>query len=174
MVGIGRRTWAAGRRSLRSARAGQVPAGRWTPCSREGSEMRATWLLPLCLLLPACASAKAGLTSEDVYAREGAYISAAGIYGIEAFPTPSPYHDADNSKGGAGLRIGYRGDNDTAIEFFAEDVRGFNLDSDTDPGVKVELRNLGVAGKLYLTGGRFQPYVLLGAGWSMAIYSEHA
>src|SRR5262245_30851969 len=101
--------------------------------------MRWTGLVAVALLLPACAAPKFSADASD---KEGAYIEAAGIYGSEFFAPSYPFEDESNSGIGGGLRIGYRGASDTAIELFADDARGFELDSFTGESTKVEIRSL--------------------------------
>lgn len=134
--------------------------------------MRWTGLLALCLLLPACASRPSW--SEPASSKEGGYIEAAGIYGVECFQPAYPLGNETNSGIGGGLRLGYRGSEDTAIELFADDARGFQLDSTTGEDTRLELRSLGIAGKIYSDQGSFQPYMLVGAGWASAHFSKRS
>lgn len=132
--------------------------------------MRWTGLLALCLLLPACASSSWTADSS----KEGAYFEAAGIYGSESFAPGFPLGNETNSGIGGGVRIGYRGSQDTAVELFADDARGFQLDSATGEDTRLEIRSLGIAGKMYMIEGAVQPYALVGAGWASAWFSKRS
>ena len=131
--------------------------------------MRWMGLLAFCLLLPACASSS---DPSATVSREGAYLEAAGIRGMEFFGPSAPLGNETNGKFGGGLRVGYRGDKDMALEVFAEDDRGYKLDSTTNESTRLEFRSFGVAGKVYLGGGAVEPYALLGAGAAAARFSQ--
>ena len=90
--------------------------------------MRWIGLLAFCLLLPACASSS---DPSATVSREGTYLEAVGIRGMEFFGPSAPLGNETNSEFGGGLRLGYRGETGTAIEVFAEDNRGYRLDSST-------------------------------------------
>jgi hypothetical protein len=135
-------------------------------------------LLAVCLLLPACASATYAPSKESSgsTSKEGAYFEAAGIYSSEAFRPGFPLSGGTNSHVGAGVRLGYRGDNGTAFELFADDARGYSLDYPTGEDTSVEIRSLGLAGKYYLAEDerKLQPYALLGAGWASVHFSRRS
>jgi hypothetical protein len=135
--------------------------------------MRAISILALCLALPACSSygGRGGdPNAAPAYDRAGFYVSAAALASVQQFKLDDPY-DGGNSDGGAALRLGYRGDGGGAVELFLEDSRGFELDYLADD-TEFELRRAGIQGKLFLADQRFQPYLLLGAGWAQAHYRE--
>ena len=133
--------------------------------------MRATLLLAACLVLPACASYAGDGGLHDAYSREGAYVSAAAVTGIEMFGQAPPFESADNSDLGFSARVGYRGKNGCAIELFAEDVDGYALNASFD-STEMEFQSIGLNGKVFFTEGRVQPYGLLGVGWTRILFSE--
>ena len=134
--------------------------------------MRWTGLLACLLLLPACASTPEWDRSRTNM--EGAYLEAAANYSAELFQPSYPFGNETNSKIGGGVRLGYRGSSDAAIELFADDNRGFKFDTVTGDDTQMEIRSLGVAGKFYCDHGWLQPYMVLGAGWAALKWDDHS
>ena len=116
---------------------------------------------------------------ESEFARPGAYLGIGGVYAIETFQDdldddlegpllPDVRTSVDNS-GGFGLRIGYRIGAYSAVELHFEYVDSFDTKFDVDGvgtfDVEIEVWTLTGNGKLFLSTGRFQPFVSMGLGY---------
>jgi len=103
----------------------------------------------------AAASARA---EETPYGGKGAYASIGGVYGFA-----EGVNGYDGS-GGYDLRGGYRIIDMFAVEGEWQHLTNFNATK--SDGFDLEAYALTLNGKFYPITGRFQPYALLGAGWS--------
>jgi hypothetical protein len=130
------------------------------------SRLFAAFAIAVSIFSAGCASASrsdGGDGPESDFARPGVY---AGLYGIKAFEN---FHTGGNSVHaghsdlGAGVKIGYRVASNVAVEFVAENVRGFDID-DGNVDSNLDLLNFGLMGKYYFATERFQPYVIGGFG----------
>lgn len=124
------------------------------------------WLAAVVVLLPACASTAAPSFEESgsgdpgrAFSREGVYVGASALLGWEKFDSDiggDVLGTQDTT--GLGLRLGYRGGPRWAVE-----AEWRTVDIDTSE-VQGGFWDLAAQGKLFLTEGRFQPYVLFGLG----------
>jgi hypothetical protein len=104
-------------------------------------------------------------TGKKEFNREGPYIGISAIGSFEQFDSPDPTVTFDDSTAGLGLRFGYRTWANLAVELVAED--SFDFKATTPLGeTKFDIFNVGLQGKYFLLTEAFQPYALLGAGWT--------
>jgi len=115
---------------------------------------------------PAYSSESSGGGESD-FARPGAYVGAYGIKSYEQFDTHDSTVTFGDSDLGIGLRIGYRLNEDIALEVIGEDVKGFSV-SGSSADANLDLMMFGVNGKFFLASGRLQPYLLAGVGVARA------
>lgn len=105
-------------------------------------------------------------TGKKEFNREGPYIGISAIGAYEKFDTPvGSTIEFDDSSAGLGIRFGYRTWANLAVELVAENSFDFGV---TTPLGETELDifSVGIQGKYFLLTEAFQPYALLGGGWT--------
>jgi len=105
-------------------------------------------------------------TGKKEFNREGPYIGISAIASFEQFDTPTGSTVTfDDSTAGLGIRFGYRTWANLAVEVVAEN--SFDFDVMTPLGdAQLDIFNVGIQGKYFLLTEAFQPYALLGGGWT--------
>jgi opacity protein-like surface antigen len=129
----------------------------------------------LALIAIATATAHAEASSED-FARPGWYLGLGAIYAISDYdlttdeldvvpPEPTGVDPEFANTGGVDFRAGYRVHPRWAFEFDYQWQAGFDsAESSIDPMLEIDTHLLSLDAKLFAATGRWQPYVLLGAG----------
>lgn len=109
-------------------------------------------------------------TGKKEFNREGPYIGISAIGSFEKWDV-DPGIEIDNSSAGLGVRFGYRSWANLSVELVAEDSMDFEIKT---PAGKTQLDvfSVGLQGKYYLATEAFQPYALLGGGWTQ--YDEQS
>jgi len=107
-------------------------------------------------LFVAAAHAEPPPPEEDEFSRNGFYVGAYGVFGLNAYRNTG--RDYSNSPG-ANFRVGYRGYEWFAMEAMLEWIHRFESN---DPDVQSRTIIGGVNGKVYPLRGRYQPYALIG------------
>jgi opacity protein-like surface antigen len=125
--------------------------------------MRAAQTLAMALLLallaaPALAQDDDDEEDADVFAREGLYLSARGLYALEDW-SDEERHGADNTDG-VGATVGYRMSPFVGLEVDVEYTRDFIHPDSRD----VSLIYASTRMKVYPMTGRIQPFLMGGIG----------
>jgi hypothetical protein len=116
-------------------------------------------------LIPAVALVAVATTSHALdrdYGRSGPYLNAGGTYAFEDFSGNASDANPDDSWGYF-LRGGYRFNEYFALELNIDHFIGFD---EGGGGGDTEIFLVGANGKFYPFHGIFQPYVLVGGGWT--------
>ncbi len=144
--------------------------GRGVPVAAALAAWSLLWLVAVAVAAPGAARAQDDeldeeeeevVEEEDYYARSGAYFEALFTNNIGSYQLPAPLDDTKYSTGVAG-GLGYRINTYTAVEVFGDWVSGFNLPGSDD----YQTGLIGMNGRLYAKGGRWQPFLMAGLGAS--------
>jgi hypothetical protein len=105
---------------------------------------------------------------EDYYSRRGAYFQALFTNNVGGYDFPKPFDGDALYSPGVGGAFGYRIHEHVAAEIFGDWVSCWDLSAGGVDFGDAVAGAIGINGKGFLNGGRFQPYALVGLGAAYA------